>query len=109
MSTTELTIYNLPFKCTRLSDADFSDRAAIYVIICVISKDDWEVIDVGQSGELGTRIDTHERKRCWEQHCPNGNIWVCIYPMPSSSFSKQQRIELEGKIRDEYNPVCGEK
>jgi hypothetical protein len=109
MAVVDLTIFSLPFKCVKLSEADFSDFAAIYVILCVDNSGSWKVIDVGQSGQVGSRIDTHDRQECWEKNCPNKNIWVCIYKTPSTLYTKEQRIDLEGKIRDYYKPVCGVK
>lgn len=100
-------IYDLQFMCVKLSEADFSDFAAIYVILCIDKEGTSKVIDVGQSGELGSRIDSHDRKECWKKYLPDCNIWVCIYRMPSSKYSKEQRVSLEGNIRDYYKPVCG--
>lgn len=105
----DVTIYNLPFKCVRLSEADFSDFAAIYVILCVGERGKWNVTDVGQSGEVGTRINSHDREDCWKKNCPSGNIWVCLYKTPSTGYTKEQRTALEGKIREHYNPPCGKR
>jgi len=103
-------IFNgLAFQCVRLSDADFKDIAAIYVIICVDKNGDWEVLDVGQTGELGDRIDSHDRQKCWGNNCPNKNIWVCAYTMPSSKYTKQDRLDVEQKLRDKYNTPCGKR
>ena len=104
-----VTIGNLAFQCVRLSEADFKDIAAIYVIICVDKDGIWKVLDVGQTGELGERIDNHDRKKCWKDNCPNKNIWVCIYKMPSDKYTKQDRLDLEKKLRDQYNPPCGKR
>lgn len=106
---TNLTISGLPFQCVKLSEADFSDVAAIYLILCVAQDGNWKVIDVGQSGQVGTRIDVHDRQECWKRNCPNNNIWVCIYKTPTSSYTKEQREALEGKLRDAYKPVCGKR
>jgi hypothetical protein len=106
----KVTIAGLAFQCVKLPDADFKDIAAIYVILCVIDKDGhWQVLDVGQTGELGERIDGHDRIKCWGEHCPNGNIWVCFYPMPSSTYSKEDRLDVEKKLRSDLNPPCGKK
>ena len=102
-----VTIGGLGFRCVTLSDADFADRAAIYVIICVGEGGKWTVLDVGQSGEVGSRIDSHDRKACWSKNCPSGNIWVCVYSMPSSQYTKEDRLQLERKLRQQYNPSCG--
>lgn len=104
-----LTIYELPFMCVRLCDVQFADRAAIYVILCVKSNGKSTVVDVGQSGELQARIDGHNREDCWRLHCPSGNIWVCVYRMPSMEYTKQQRLNLEGEIREHYSLVCGKR
>lgn len=104
-----LTIGGRKFHCTKLSEADFNNIAAIYVIICVDKDRKWIVIDVGQTGELGNRFDQHDRKNCWINNCPNKNIWVCIYPMPTNTYSKRERLDFEENIRSQYNPPCGKR
>lgn len=103
-----VTIGGRPFVCVPLSQADFVDVAAIYVIICVAQGGSWKVLDVGQSGQLGTRINTHDREGCWERNC-NGSIWVCVYRMPSLHYTKQDRENLEADLRRQYNPPCGKR
>jgi len=104
---TSVDIGGLQFVCVQMKDADFSDIAAIYVILCVGQGGSWTVLDVGQSGELGQRIDSHDRKACWERKCVSGNIWVCVYPMPTSRHSKEQRLQVEKRLREQYRPLCG--
>lgn len=43
-------IGGVEFACVRLSEADFSDFAAVYVILVVSADGSWKVLDVGQSG-----------------------------------------------------------
>lgn len=104
-----VTIGGTAFACVRLADADFADAAAVYVILCVAADGSWKVLDVGQSGEVGSRIDQHDRRGCWARNCPGGNIWVCVYPMPANRFSKQDRERFERGLRVQYNPACGER
>lgn len=104
-----LTIGGYSFVCVPRSQADFKDIAAIYVIICVKSDGSWFVLDVGQSGELGDRIDSHDRKECWKRHCSMGNIWVCVHKMPSDMYSREDRLNREKELRDKLNPKCGKK
>lgn len=104
-----LDIGDREFRCVPLTEADFIDQAAIYVILCVGEKGKWRVLDVGQSGELGTRIESHDRRDCWEEECATGNIWVCVYPMPSKRYSKQDRLNLEAALRRQYDPPCGKR
>jgi len=98
-----------PFQCVRLAEADFRDVAGVYVILCVAQGGSWTVLDVGQSGELETRFDSHPRKPCWETNCPSKNIWVCVYPMPSDAFTKEQRLDREVSLRNQYKPPRGER
>ncbi len=106
---TQVPIGGKTFSCVRLSEANFKDIAAIYVIICVAKDGSWTVLDVGQSGEVGTRIDSHDRQTCWSNNCPNKNIWVCVYAMPSSQYSKQDREKFETYLRNELKPPCGKR
>ncbi|MCX6765769.1 MAG: hypothetical protein NT136_02310 [Candidatus Moranbacteria bacterium] len=76
------------------------DRAAIYVILNVI----YSVIDVGQSGETGTRLLTHERKPCWDKH---GGYSVAVKWMPTDKYSLEDRLKIEKDIRNKKNPPCG--
>jgi hypothetical protein len=97
------------FTCYPLSQASFINIAAVYVIIGVAQSGSWTVLDVGQSGELGERIEGHPREGCWRQNWPNGNIWVCVYPTPGSSFTKEQRAKIEGLLREQLKPLCEER
>jgi len=106
----ELNIDGKNCICVPLSDANFADIAAIYVIICINRVGNtYTVIDIGQTGELGTRINNHDRETCWKRKCPNGNIWVCIYKTPTNLYTKQQRLDLEHQWRAKYNNLCGER
>jgi len=77
------------------------DKAAVYVIL---DKDD-KVVDVGQSGETGTRLSTHNRKPCWDKY---DGKWFAVKWMPSDEYSEEDRKKVEGEIRDDKTPPCGE-
>ena len=104
-----VTIGGKLFACVRVKDADFKDVAAVYVVICVAGDGNWSVLDVGQTGELGDRIDGHDRRGCWEENCPSGNIWVCVYPMPTAQYTRDDRLQFERYLRQMYNPPCGKR
>ena len=104
---TSLIIGDVSFSCVPLGQADLRNVAAVYVVICVREDRSWTALDVGQSGEVGTRIDSHDRRDCWTKNCPTGNIWVCVYQMPADRYTKEQRLEFETKLRRLYDPTCG--
>ena len=86
-----------------------SNRAAVYVIICKTSESKYYVKDVGESGEVGIRIGSHDRRPCWESNC-NGTLSVYLLFMASSSgYSSEDRRKVENKIIDKYKPPCGDK
>ncbi len=85
-----------------------ANRAAVYVIICRKSDQKNYVTDVGESGETGKRIATHERRPCWERNC-NGTLSVYLRYMPTSEgYTAADRRQLERKIRQQYDPPCGQ-
>jgi len=102
---TKLTIGGYSFQCINLSTAEFTDISAVYVILCVASGGSSTVLDVGQTGELGSRIDSHDRRTCWERNCTSKNIWVCVRSMPNLD----DRLRVERQIRDQYSPLCGKR
>ena len=104
-----VTIGGYQFACYPLANAGFINIAAVYVILCVAQSGATTVLDVGQSGELGERIESHPRRDSWFHHCPAGNIWVCIYPTPTNQVTKEQRLTLESTLRQQYKPPCGER
>ena len=104
-SATQVEIGGYQFLCVRLSQADFSDISVVYVILCVQPNGDWIVLDVGESGEVGTRIGEHDREECWRRNCRSDNIWVCVYPMRGRS--REERLAVEAELRQRYRPHCG--
>jgi len=83
-----------------------ANRAAVYVIICKTAEGENHVKDVGESGEVGVRIGSHDRKSCWEKNC-NGTLGVYLRYMPSPDYSPEERRALEQKIRNQCKPPCG--
>lgn len=96
------------FVCVPLAEADFKNVAAVYVIICLVRGKGWKVIDVGQAGKLGNRIDYHDREECWRENC-EGEVWVCVHLMPTDEYSKEDRLELENSIRQKRDLPCGKR
>jgi len=52
------------------------------------------LIDVGESSEVKTRVETHDRKECWERNC-KGIIKYAAYYVEHG--------------KENYNIPCGEK
>ena len=93
-----------------LSTFEGLNRAAIYAILCKnIFSNDFKIIYIGQSGEYGARLDTHNKKYCWDDNCKAGILYVAIFYTPTDQYSKKEREKLEGELISKFNPVCNEK
>jgi len=57
-----VTIGGRTFACVRLSEADFTYVAAVCVVLRMNQDASSTVLDVGQSGQVGRRIDDHGRE-----------------------------------------------
>ena len=77
-------------------------------MVC-IEGDKFTVIDVGEAEKVKERIDTHDRKDCWEQNCKSGTIKFGVHY--TSNMTDEKRREIEGKIRNSprRTVLCGEK
>lgn len=75
------------------------DGEGVYVIADVEGK---KVIDVGETEDLNYRITYHDREDCWKR---NGGVKLFFLAV---SGGKVARLAIELKIRDEYNPPCGQ-
>ena len=74
-------------------------------VYCVLKRSfsnisSYNIIDVGQSAHILDRISNHNRKICWIQ---KQYSHYAAYYCPTS-----QRKSIEAKIRDQYDPPCGE-
>ena len=89
-----------------LKDKDLIDRAAVYAILCRnLSTGKYPVIYIGQTGELGTRLSNHNKKRCWESNCTS-SLYVAIFPAPTDRYSKESRLRIELELIKRYEPIC---
>lgn len=85
------------------STDELEDKSGVYAILCK-ENGEYTLIDVGESREVKTRVENHDRQDCWSQHC-QGELVVSVYYTPNKQ--KVGRTEIEQEIRDEYDPSCG--
>jgi len=77
------------------------DNSGVYVIIC-----NNNLIDVGESASLKSRIENHDRKDCWKRNC-SGSISFAVYYTPH--LQQSGRMEIEREIRRNHRNIpCGE-
>lgn len=89
-------IFSGPYYHTRRFIRDF---ACVYVLINRFN----QVVDVGETDSINSRIINHQRKMCWIRNgC--GETGLYVYVNADKSF----RLLLERLIRVKYRPICGQ-
>lgn len=85
-----------PYYHTKKFNTDF---ACVYILLNRLN----QVVDVGQTSSINSRIINHERKMCWYKNgCDDSGLYVYI------SNDENFRLLLENLIRTKYRPPCGE-
>ncbi len=79
-----------------LATTSFNPVAGVYLITDARGN----VLDVGETGDLKTRIACHEREACWNR---NYGVSLWFY----SEVRQWARLQVEKAIRVGVNPVCG--
>lgn len=89
-------LFSGPYYHTREFDKDFG---CVYILVDKLN----QIIDVGQTSSINSRIVNHERKTCWIKYgCGNTGLYVYI------SSDENFRLVLERLIRVKHNPPCGQ-
>ena len=104
-TTTGIKIGKHTFEGPYTSTDNLKDRSGVYAIICQNNGKNY-VIDVGESAEVKTRIETHDRENCWERNC-RGTLAVSVYYTPH--LQQSGRMAIEHELRRQYNPACGKR
>lgn len=94
---------------------DIPMRAGIYMVIAGRKDENgsWEpstykLLDIGQSGETGDRLPTHEREPCWKKEKPPNTDFLYKFAiMPSEKYDEEDRRIAECCLRAHTKPPCG--
>lgn len=86
--------------------ASLEDRSGVYAILDQRENNRYGLLDVGESSNVKTRVETHDRKDCWERN-KKGTIHYAVHYTPG--LQQAGRMAIEQEIRDQYNPPCGER
>lgn len=88
------------------STSSLEDRSGVYAILCN-RREDYSLLDVGETHEVGSRVDRHDRADCWRRYCEKGTIVYAVYYTPNLHQTGRKKIEQE--IREQYLVDCGER
>ncbi|MFA5197416.1 MAG: hypothetical protein WC437_03235 [Patescibacteria group bacterium] len=86
-----------PFYHTRKFSRAFG---CVYMIVNTRN----QVVDVGETADVNSRLINHERKQCWYKNgATDGGLYILV------NNNQNFRLLLEKLIRDKYRPLCGDR
>lgn len=86
--------------------SSLQDRSGVYVILDHRADGKYYILDVGESAQVKTRVEMHDRKDCWERK-RLGTLKVAVLYTPN--LQQPGRSAIERDIREQYRPPCGER
>lgn len=84
--------------------SSLKDAAGVYAVLDDRGKDDLRILDVGESVQIRSRIENHDREPCWQLNLRGRICYAALY-LPGST--KQRRREIEEEVRRQFTPACG--
>ena len=104
MQATGIGLGRWTFEGPYTNTASLRETAGVYAILDNRSDGKWYVIDVGESEQVKSRVEIHDRKPCWTRH-RRGTLGVAVLYAPRSSDAQRRIVERE--VRSQYSPPCG--
>jgi hypothetical protein len=86
------------------STQSLEDRSGLYAIISARSTNNY-LVDVGESSEVKSRVENHDRKNCWNRNLNGGSLKYAVLYTPN--LRQEGRRVIEDDIRDNYDLPCG--
>jgi hypothetical protein len=99
-----ITIGRYRFEGPVYNKASLKDAAGVYVILDDQGRQGIFVLDVGESEQVRSRIEDHDRELCWLRNRRGRVCYAALY-MPRSTKSQRQAVEEE--VRRQFAPACG--
>jgi len=79
-------------------------QSGVYVILgSNAGNGNWNVVDVGESEDVKTRVANHDRADCWKRQRYQ-QLAVAVYYCDART-----RTKVEQELRVKYNPPCGDR
>jgi len=99
-----ITIGNLSFVEPFDGASQLLSKSGVYAILGRVAVgSNWIVVDVGESGDVKSRVETHDRKLQW-QGAGHATLGVAAYYCDAAT-----RMRVEQALRQQYNPACGDR
>jgi len=99
-----ITIGKYEFEGPYPDTASLQDRSGVYAILDHEEGGHYGLLDVGESANVKTRVETHDRKDCWNRNKKRTLYYAVYYTL---NLQQPGRMEIEQEIRGQYKPPCG--
>ena len=87
------------------STNSLENRSGVYVVLCD-KNSSYDPVDCGESATVKNRVESHERKNCWNRNC-SSSLKVAVLYTPHLQSSG--RVAIEQELRGMYNFPCGKR
>ena len=99
-----ITLGNHSFEGPYTNTTSLNRRSGVYAILGRSGQAaNWSVVDIGEAGDVRERVETHDRKDCWRGQRHATTATAAHY------CDANARARIEGELRKQYNPPCGER
>ena len=98
-----ITIGRFSFEGPYTNTNELKDEPGIYVIHCY-RDNAYHRVDVGESREVKSRVENHDRKDCWKRNCAGVLTVSVLYTL---HLTEAGRREIEQEIRGQVSTPCG--
>lgn len=96
-------IGNYTFEGEYSSAAGLQERSGVYTILGATNTNGGRrVIDVGESGWIRSRVQSHERANFWARQGLPLSV-AALY------CDERTRMRIEQELRGRFNPPCGDR
>lgn len=97
-----ITIGNYPFDGPFATPDSLRAQSGVYVILGRNAEHEgWTVLDIGESGDLSTRVSNHDRSDQW------GRLGYRMHAVAAYYCDAVTRMRIEAELRRQFNPPCG--
>src|SRR3972149_3866421 len=79
----------------------FKALGAVYIVLKKLSNGNFDLIYIGQTGDLSIRFDDHHKQNCFDR---NGKTHIGIH----LESSEQRRFAIEADLLKNYNTPCND-
>jgi len=100
-----VTVGRYTFEGPYTDTANLQDRSGVYTIHDH-RNGSYHLVDVGESAQVKSRVENHDRKPCWVGN-KQGILTASVLYTPNAQQAGRMAIEQE--IRRQFNPPCGDR